>query len=92
MNTILQAKALGKLDGTELVTPYRFSLYENSERLCLRPEQSFNGEYSEFSKLPGWCLESLMKNPQDELMIDHGSRWSVSGLLEAIEEAKKYIL
>lgn len=89
---ILKAKAIGKDTGTELEAEYRFVLYENRDGvICLRPEQSFNGEFNEFSKLPGWALDSLRISPVDELFIDHGAKWSVSGLLEAINEAIKLI-
>jgi hypothetical protein len=85
---ILNAKAIGKSDGKELNQKYRFVAYKNRYAdLCIRPEQSFKGQFNEFSKLAGWTLESLKENSQDELAIDFGQNWTVSGLIEAVKEA-----
>ncbi len=90
---ILKAKAQGKSEGIILDAEYRFVLYSNKwNEASIRPEQSFGGEFNEFSALPGWTLESLLSSPRtNELMIDMGQMWSVSGLERAIAEAQKII-
>lgn len=89
---ILNAKATGKENGIELKQDYRFVVYTSRYgSLSIRPEQSFEGLFNGFSKLPGWSFESLKKNPVDELAIDLGQKWSVSGLLEAIKEVTFFL-
>ncbi len=90
--TVLYAKAIGKSDGFDIQEKYRFVLYMSRYgNWSIRPEQSFTGVFNEYSKLPGWTLESLFEKMTDELMIDAGQNWSVKGLFQAVIEAEEII-
>ena len=92
MKVILKSKITGKINGEKSKSDYRIVIekQENGEWL-FSPEQAFNGVYNEYSGLPGWYLSTLMDDISDEVYIDYGQGWSISGIKEAIAEARDII-
>lgn len=95
--TVLSAKVTGMQNGTDLEAPYRVVIFKRDDTWKLGPEQSFDGEFNEYSGLPSWELESLLSGfPDistipDMLYIDNGQKWAIRGLRAAIIEANQLV-
>ena len=88
---ILNAEITGYLAGEQLSEKYRMVMVQRDNKWSLCPEQSFQGEFNEYSRLPGWCLSSLLQDTPHVLFIDFGQRWCITGVDSAVEEAVKHV-
>ena len=93
MNKIILLKTVltGYSHGKKIELPYRCRLivFEGDDYITFQPGQTFADGHVGW--LGGWDLKTLLEDPYDDLSIDFGQEWEISGVIPALQEALEYI-
>lgn len=90
---ILKSKLSATFEGNITTQPYRAVMWQKSGRWLIGIDQSFEGKFNKYSRVPsGWRLADLIEEPiSDFIWIDHGQKWGVKGMRGVIKEALTHI-
>ena len=88
---VLTENLTASLEGRELPEKYRAVLYFIDGEPTIKVEQPIDGDWHSTGGY--WYVETLYKDPSDDISIDWGQQWSIkSGMLEALSEANRQVL
>ena len=92
---ILKSPVYATLDGEKCKNSYRMILQKRDNNWVISPQQSFNGEFNQYSGLPGWNVLSLLSKGElisDNIFIDFGQRWAICGMKKVMEEVNSFLI